>query len=166
MLFSREGPNGERIPPPPAQIKAAHVEGEVSEELLARAEGAMIPAPPRMIEEWLAELSVITAKRADDDFSEELRLTAYTNRLAEYPADIVRHALLVHTWKFWPTWSELSDVCELLTSKRRAMIKALRNPSKNPEQKAEPLSDEERLRRSQRLGDLLAELRVKGEAGG
>ncbi|NCX54537.1 MAG: hypothetical protein EBW83_07330, partial [Rhodobacterales bacterium] len=35
---------------------------------------AEVPADVEMIEGWLAELSVITAKRVDDDFTESLRL--------------------------------------------------------------------------------------------
>lgn len=78
-----------------------------------------------MIEGWIAELSVITAKRTDDDFTESLRLTAYTNRLQHYPADIVAEALLRHTWKFFPSWAELKDVLEDLHRPRRAIINKL-----------------------------------------
>lgn len=83
------------------------------------------PAPQRAIEAWLAELSVITAKRTDDEFSETLRLEAYASRLRRYPADVCREALLGRTWKFWPSWAELEQVCENLSAPRKAMIRAL-----------------------------------------
>ena len=83
------------------------------------------PAPSRAVEGWLAELSVITAKRADDEFSETLRLEAYASRLRRYPADVAREAILGRTWKFWPSWAELEQVCENLSAPRKAMIRAL-----------------------------------------
>jgi hypothetical protein len=53
---------------------------------------AMTPAPVDTIEEWLAELSVITARRAEDEFTGALRVDAYSRRLAGYPADVVKAA--------------------------------------------------------------------------
>ena len=38
----------------------------------------LTPPPQREMEAWLAELSVITAKRADDEFTEQLRLKAFS----------------------------------------------------------------------------------------
>lgn len=93
----------------------------------------MQPAEQRDIEAWLAELSVIVAKRADDEFSETLRLESYASRLRQYPADVAKSALLDRTWKFWPAWEELEKVCEALTSPRKAMLSALQNPQKEPE---------------------------------
>lgn len=84
-----------------------------------------INAEPREVEGWLAELSVITARRADDEFSETLRLEAYASRLRRYPADVAREAVLGRSWKFWPAWSELETVCDQLAAPRRAMIRAL-----------------------------------------
>ena len=74
---------------------------------------------------WLAELSVITARRMDDDLTEDLRAAAYSRRLSEYPADIARQALLAHRWKFFPTWAEVADVCDGLMEGRKKLIAAL-----------------------------------------
>ena len=52
--------------------------------------GFFSPAPGQQIEEWIAELSVITRRKQDDDITERLRLSAYVWRLAEYPADVAR----------------------------------------------------------------------------
>ena len=46
------------------------------------------------------------AKRRDDEFTEELRLTTYASRLARYPADVVREVTGA-TYTFWPTWEEM-----------------------------------------------------------
>lgn len=108
----------------------------------------MTPAPPGAIEGWLAELSVITARRQDDAFTEELRLTAYATRLARYPADVARAALLDHPWKFWPTWVEVEEVCEKLTAPRRMMLNALScafdlvSPPASPDEERERVTAE------------------------
>jgi len=61
---------------------------------------ALTPAPVDSIEEWLAELSVITARRAEDEFTGALRVDAYSRRLGAYPADVVKAALFNSRWKF------------------------------------------------------------------
>lgn len=99
----------------------------------------MTPAPLKVIEGWLAELSVITARKQGSDFEEELRLTAYAKRLAEYPADVARHVTLVHRWRFWPSWAEMAEVCDGLFAQRRLMLRSL-------EQGESPASKERRLK--------------------
>jgi len=113
----------------------------------------MTPAPMRKVEEWIARLSVVSAKRKDDAFSEELRVLEYSSRLSRYPADIVRHVLLERSYKFFPTWDELQKVCDAMTSPRRHMIAAL---ERGPERKEErrPPTDDER----QRINDYIKEL--------
>jgi hypothetical protein len=100
---------------------------DARQEAAAALAGFMTPAPERQIEEWLAELSVITRRKQDDDITESLRLSAYCSRLAEYPADVAREALLRHTWLFFPAWAELREVCEKLSASRRAMVWHLQN---------------------------------------
>ena len=104
------------------------------EDVKAKIEAAMQPADDRRIEGWLAELSVITIRRAGDAFSEELRLDAYAKRLREYPADVTRAALLDHSWKFWPSWSELADVCDTLVMERRVLRGAVYSAQRRVEQ--------------------------------
>lgn len=86
---------------------------------------ALTPAPVDSIEEWLAELSVITARRAEDEFTGALRVDAYSRRLGAYPADVVKAALFDSRWKFWPTWAELAEVCDKAVAKRIALAAAL-----------------------------------------
>lgn len=94
-------------------------------DLHERLLNTLSPPPSRQIEAWLAELSVIVARRPDDEFTETLRVEAYAGRLARYPADIVRDVLLGRTWKFWPSWAELEPICEAARAGRKAMLDAL-----------------------------------------
>ncbi|MEB3214490.1 MAG: hypothetical protein VKL39_24290, partial [Leptolyngbyaceae bacterium] len=94
---------------------------------------ALTPAPKRAIEGWLAELSVIVARRPDDEFAEELRVEAYASRLSRYPADVARHVLLGKTWRFFPTWDELERECEARTAGRKLAIRVLESGGSDPE---------------------------------
>jgi hypothetical protein len=107
-------------------------------------EGFFTPAPKPQIEEWLAELSVITRRKQDDDITEGLRLNAYSSRLAEYPADIAKEALLRHKWLFFPAWAELQDVCDKLAAPRRAMLWHLQNAPVEEQENREIPSAERR----------------------
>lgn len=89
--------------------------------------GFFAEATTNQIEEWLAELSVITRRRQDDEITESLRLAAYSRRLSQYPADVAAEALLRHRWLFFPAWAELEEVCERLVTPRRAMLWHLKN---------------------------------------
>jgi hypothetical protein len=105
-----------------------------------------MPAPVRQIEEWLAELSVMTAGRGREGFDAELMLNAYSSRLGKYPADVVRYALLVKTWKWFPTWDEVEKICEAMAGPRRQMILALERGPKPPEKEWRHATPEEKAR--------------------
>jgi hypothetical protein len=109
---------------------------EDAERVAAKIAAAMEPAPVGMIEGWLAELSVIVARKKDDEFGETLRIEAYASRLRAYPADVVKDALLEHTWRFWPSWAELADLCDGMAMERQHMLSAahrLTKPAPPPE---------------------------------
>ncbi|WP_146038662.1 hypothetical protein [Paracoccus sp. SY] len=108
--------------------------------------------------------------------TEDLRAAAYSRRLADYPADIARHALLVHRWKFFPTWAELAEVCDELMEPRRKIQKALDWAGKQarerelkaralPDQDSVTLTPEEAAARKaetdQMLASLLGSLKAK-----
>ena len=116
------------------------------------------PAPTRAIEAWLAELSVIVARRGDDEFGDELRLSAYASRLSKYPADIVRHVLLKQRWKWWPTWYEVEEICERMHSPRKHMILALGRSPHPPEPAHRPATQDERDRAQQLVDELFPEI--------
>ena len=104
--------------------------------------GAMTPAPKGMIEGWLAELSVLAPRRKDDEFGGNLMIEAYSKRLGAFPADVVKDALIDHKWKFWPSWAELSDLCDSMSEVRGKMLAAVRALEKPiPEQETGTSTD-------------------------
>jgi len=113
---------------------------------LADLRNFMTPAPVRQIEAWLAELSVIVARRADDQFADELRVSVYSSRLSRFPADVVRAVLLSATYKFWPTWEELEHRCRALTGPRAQMITALERGPVPIDKPARVATEHERAR--------------------
>lgn len=148
------GPNGERLPS--YQVAAGcNIDGTDDQRAAALADlrNFLAPASIRQIEIWLAELSLITAGRGKEGFDAELFVTAYSSRLSQYPADVVRHALTIKTWKWFPTWDELESVCKAKTGPRKHMIAALSKPAPDPEPKRRPPTQDER----DRIAALVAE---------
>lgn len=95
---------------------------------------AMTPATQQMLTEWIAELSVIAPKRADDEFTAALTIRAYASRLADYPADVARAAMLELRWKFFPSWEELGAACDALVAERRATLAGIEAAIRRPEE--------------------------------
>ena len=85
---------------------------------LAVADESLRPAPIEAIEEWLARLSVKTARRKDSAQGDELALSVYTDHLRAYPGDAVRHVLSSYRGTWFPTWGELADMLDELTEPR------------------------------------------------
>lgn len=140
------GQNGEALPSYMVAV-ACEAHGGTSAAAIADLEKFLTPAPNRQIEAWLAELSVICAKRRDGEFDETLRLEAYASRLSRYPADVVRHVLLERSWQFWPTWAELEKICDAKSAPRRHMLHAMKNPPEEIEERQPPTQAErERIR--------------------
>lgn len=85
------------------------------------------PATRERLEHALAELSVLTARPPTDDDTADLQLHAYTERLRQYPADVALSALRhsANECRFWPSWSELRELCERDARWRREAIEAL-----------------------------------------
>ena len=95
---------------------------------------------PDHVEDWLVELDAITAKRATDAADLALRLTAYRNRLCEYPEVAVKFTLLVQRWKFWPTWAELGESLDAQLSEVSRMIVGIeRELSADPQERVPTL---------------------------
>lgn len=143
------------------------------EAMASRIVGAFDPASDDLIEEWLAELSLLSPRRADGDGNDLLRIEAYARRLREYPADVAREALLGRVWRFWPSWAELHDVCEELTAQRRAVRDALlraeyaRNrAAAEPYEPhpAIPFDPDHRRKVAASVSDILAGMKARAEA--
>lgn len=153
--FPSDGPSCDIVTG--CEVSGSVTQAPAAAEIVRR---AMAPAPKRQIEEWLAELSVLVIKRHDDEFSEAMRLEAYAARLARYPADVARAAVLGKSWRFWPAWQELEVECERLVSPRRHMLAALEAPK---ERKSAGL---ERVRVTpERAAEILREYGFGGGAG-
>lgn len=115
------------------------------------------PAPKRTIEEWLAELSVLTAGRGADGLSAELLVSVYSSRLGAYPADVVKFALLKHPWKWFPAWAELEAICRAKAGAREHMIAELRKPQPEKEREYVAPTKEERERMQQMIAEKFPE---------
>lgn len=73
---------------------------------------SLYPASREQIEEWLAELSVKTARRKESGNEAELALSVYTSHLRDYPADAVRQVLQSYRGTWFPTWGELANALD------------------------------------------------------
>lgn len=98
------------------------------ERALAQAERICKPAGPSVAGEELAHLRVLTVHRDRDAKEMELMAVAYTQRLAEFPVDVVRAAC--KAWadreEFWPSWAELKAECDKRMRGRLQIREALR----------------------------------------
>jgi hypothetical protein len=138
---------------------------EAVDAIADKIRSTMQPAHRAKIEQWLAELSVISAQRKSDQMTLELMLGAYTKRLEGYPADMVRDVLIIRIWKFFPTWAELSEILESMMADRRAMLAACESPRQMIRPPREPereeLTPEQRTARQAILSNVVANMRAK-----
>jgi hypothetical protein len=161
------GPNGEYLPSYQVAVGCeVHGSDEDRANALADLRNFLTPAPARDVEGWLAELSVIVAKRKDGDFDEALRLTAYASRLSKFPADVVRYALLERTWQFWPTWAELEKICKAKTGPRIQMIHALERPARPDEAERVLPTEEEKARVRAMVEEAFPDFKPKSDQAG
>ena len=112
------------------------------------------PAEVRTIEIWLAELSVITAGRNRQGSEAGATLNAYSSRLATYPADVAKFAVLGKSWEWWPSWAELEKVCNAKAGPRRHMIAALMTPEPDAEPVTRPATGEEKARMAAMISEM------------
>jgi hypothetical protein len=94
---------------------------------LAVVQSSMAPAPVADMRVWLAELSTVTARRAEEVGEAALTLTAYTKRLEGYPGDVVKEVLSSWSGKWFPTWGELKEVLDSLVAPRAAILARLQS---------------------------------------
>lgn len=111
-------------------ITGAAVEISDTADLAAcrRIVGAMMaPASIADTGKWLAELSLVTARKATGDDESAALIAAYHDRLKAYPGDVVRETLKSWRGKWFPTWGELADILDGRIAGRRAIVAAIQN---------------------------------------
>lgn len=85
---------------------------------------ASIPMDRSEMAQAITKLLVLTKRRAEDQVDLELMVSAYAERLEQFPGDIVAEVL--DRWpansKWWPAWQELEE--EIRWRNERAMMKA------------------------------------------
>jgi hypothetical protein len=104
-------------------VKRRIVGRALTEDELERLARFLTPPTVAQCEAWLAELSVIAPHRQDGELTGALKVDAYIRRLREYPADIVRHAMLERTWRFFSSWFELEAVLKPEAASRESMFR-------------------------------------------
>lgn len=118
-----------------------HGTTEARLQVLEKVRRSLTPFSRRQIEQRLARLSVLVARRAHDD--DALRLLEYANRLTAYPADLVEQVLVREVHEFWPTWREIEASLGPEFRERLAMIEALSQPEE-PALESEVITPEQR----------------------
>lgn len=140
-------------------VSSAKLTGEHSEEAirsaLARVSEACRPGGAAVAMQALAELRALTKSRALDGDEATVTATAYADRMAIYPADVIRSAC--RSWSenstWWPAWAELKKECDRLVSRRlaeRAALQEALKPKMQPLYLGKPIPEtrEQRLRTS------------------
>jgi len=98
------------------------------EKALAHVESTCRPCHADLAAQELAHLRVLTVHRARDPKEMQLVAVAYTQRLAEYPVDVVIAAC--KAWadreEFWPSWAELKAEADKRMRGRLQVRDALR----------------------------------------
>lgn len=133
------------------------------------------PAAADEIVSALAKLSSLVARRAESEADAELQLAAYTERLREYPADVVMAVL--SQWpcgsQWWPTWYELRQLLEAAAKWRRGLLRQIEMLERWQSaaqlegpmtfQEPEP-TDEERASRAAKMKKLAAHIGADAKA--
>ena len=152
---------GSTLVPEPIRANGSPVEMAAMADAITE---TLVPASRDTIEEWLAELYVIAPSRADDEMTATLKLEAYGRRLAEYPADMVKHVLLSKTWRFFPSWYELEEQLKPMKSERDGMLAACLR-AQYPNEPTEPPEPPDRITK-ERAAEIMAEAGFKPKTFG
>ena len=114
-------------------------------EMRAVAEKAITPPPAFLVEEWIAEVDAITVSASADEMTTTLKIEALTRRLTQFPADLVKAAILGWPGKFFPTFAELSARMAPDFADRMRIVNALRAATAPPAENAADRRAQRRL---------------------
>lgn len=102
---------------------------------IQRVETAMTPVLRHEAETMIAQMSVATASRADDDDVSDLKLDMFVRCLMSHPADVAAAAVRRFSVEpradggtaWFPTLPELEGACRQLSGDRLSMLQGLRS---------------------------------------
>lgn len=85
---------------------------------------ANAPAKKSDILMWVTRLRAETTTSKESAEERKMADAARVERLAKYPADIVRELLDIEGkgWKFYPSWAELEEILQGLCKERREIV--------------------------------------------
>lgn len=129
-IFQKDG-QFERTEISDVKVRDGH---SIPQATLNMLEKICAPCGPTYAAQRLGELRLLTASRERNEKDTELMALAYTDRLADYPADVVLGAC--NSWanaeRFWPTWADLKDACDRRMRGRKQLRDALRRAKAIP----------------------------------
>ncbi len=98
-------------------------------DCLSQMESLCRRCPPDLAAKKLTELRALTVSRARGETDMALMAAAYTQRMMEYPADVVVAACdgWANREEFWPSWAELKGECDKRMRGRLQIRDALRS---------------------------------------
>jgi hypothetical protein len=82
-------------------------------------DASLTPAPAEKLVQWFTALRSATKSRNAEDFDLDMMLELYVPRMAEHPADVMRHLCLRHRWTWFPEIAALEDEADKLAAQRR-----------------------------------------------
>ena len=82
-------------------------------------DASLTAAPDASIIRWLTALWGASASRNRDALDLDVVMELYVPRLAEFPADVVKHLCLKHRWKWFPEIAALEDEADKMSAPRR-----------------------------------------------
>lgn len=88
---------------------------------------ALLPADDVTAIKYLAKLRASTASRQAASGDVDMVMETYAETFRDYPADVVVEVMTLapKLFKFWPTVSELVELMERRTRRRRLVLKAI-----------------------------------------
>lgn len=107
------------------------VEGELGQDDITAAlvvlDASCEQLPRQEIVMELGKLNALTKQKNQGSEDIKFQMAAYGERLAEYPADVVRKVLGSQAGMsmWWPAWAELEERLELYGAQRMKMREAL-----------------------------------------
>jgi hypothetical protein len=127
-------------------------------EALALVETAMRPATRREIQMAMAELRASTIARNHQLAEQTLVFQVIASECGEWPADIVKAALIgwAKRERFWPVRAEVRAELQRHGRRRRALLDALRNPTGKPAPAPRELTRDDRRDAERLAAELLA----------